>query len=70
MKRLRNHSDVAGVVDSWAKSHGTESDMFTEEQTQEVDDLRQQIDELQQQQDELSRQIQSTRREHYGYPHS
>ena len=66
----QEEGDLAGVVDSWAKSHGTESDMFTEEQKQEIDDLSEQIDELQQQKDELRNQIQSARREHYGYSQS
>lgn len=68
--RQEPQDDVAGAVDSWTKSHGTEREMFTEEQTQEIDDLRHQIDELQQQQDELRSQIQSARQENHGFPRS
>jgi len=66
--RQSPQDDVSGVTEAWARSHGTESEMFPDDVREESEELRGRIEQLQNEQDSLAQEIQEARRRQYGYP--
>ncbi|MFO7902070.1 MAG: hypothetical protein ACQESR_03955 [Planctomycetota bacterium] len=68
--RQEPQSDIVGVAEQWARSRGTEAEMFSEADPMQVENLKQEMNELKEEMDNLSEKIEDARREHYGYPRS